>query len=329
MKKIFVLTLVLCMMLTVCTASAATYNFKFSVTQSSTDPIAKYAQQMINEIQEKTNGDVAIVLHPNGELGSINDVNEMIAMGAEMLNYTGCDAFNATVPDLAILNCQFCLSHPSQMKFVHESDWYKDQIGTLAKNGNVRMLSYNWFTGYRHFVSNFPINSVEDLAGKQMRVADAAALVAFSKALGCSPVVTNWNETYTALSQGMVDCAEAPLSTLYTSSLQEVTKYLTLTGHLVSCGGIVMNEEIFASMPVEYQQIFLDASWNAGEAFGEDSLNVENEYTAKFEEAGLTITTLEGKVKQDFIDKASAMYSDPSLGFPEGLFDMIQKIINP
>lgn len=329
MKKILALTLSLCMMLAVCTASAATYNFKFSITQSSTDPIAKYAQQMIDEIQEKTNGDVSIVLHPNGELGSINDVNEMIAMGAEMINYTGCDAFNATVPDMAILNCQFCLSHPDQMKLVHESDWYKGQVDTLAKNGNVRMLSYNWFTGYRHFVSNFPINTVEDLAGKQMRVADAAALIAFSKALGCSPVVTNWNETYTALSQGMVDCAEAPLSTLYTSSLQEVTKHLTITGHLVSCGGIVMNEEIFASMPAEYQQIFLDAAWNAGEAFGQDSLGVEAEYTQKFADAGLTITTIEGEAKQAFIDKAAAMYSDPSLGFPEGLYETIQEIINP
>lgn len=333
MKKALSLVMVLCMVLGLCAVANAdelpTYSFKFSITQSSTDPIATYAQQMIDEIQEKTDGHVTIVLHPNGELGAINDVNEMIAMGAEIINYTGCDAFNATVPDLAILNCQFCLSDPAQMKLVKESDWYKGQIDTLAANGNVRLLTYNWFTGFRHFVSNFPINTVEDLNGKQMRVADAAALIAFSKALGCSPVVTNWNETYTALSQGMVDCAEAPLSTLYTSSLQEVTKYLTLTGHLVSCGGICMNEKIFAGMPEEYQKIFVDAAWNAGEAFMQDSLSLEEQYIGKFEEAGLTITRIEGEAKQAFIDKASAMYADPALGFTPGLFDQIQAIINP
>lgn len=303
------------------------YNFKFSVTQAATDPIAVYAQQMIDEIQEKTNGHITIELHPNGELGAINDVNELIAQGAEIINYTGADAFNATVPDLAILNCQFCLSDPSQMKPISESDWYKDQVETLASNGNVRLLTYNWFTGYRHFVSNFPINSVDDMSGKQMRVADAAALIAFSKALGCAPVVTNWNETYTALSQGMVDCAEAPLSTLYSSSLQEVTKYLTLTGHLVSCGGICMNEQIFQSMPEEYQQIMLEAAWNAGEAFGENSLTLEDEYIGKFEDAGIEIKRLDEETRQGFADKASSMYSDPSLGFSEGLFDRIQEII--
>lgn len=303
------------------------YSFKFSITQSTTDPIATYAQQMIDEIEEKTDGHITIELHANGELGAINDVNEMIAQGAEIINYTGADAFNATVPDLAILNCQYCLSDPSQMKAVSESDWYKGQVETLAEKGNVRLLSYNWFTGYRHFVSNFPIDSVADLSGKQMRVADAAALIAFSKALGCSPVVTNWNETYTALSQGMVDCAEAPLSTLYTSSLQEVTKYLTLTGHLVSCGGICMNEQIFAGMPEEYQQIILDAAWNAGEAFGQDSLGLEAEYVQKFKDAGIEVKEIDDATLQGFIDKASAMYSDPSLGFSDGLFEQIQEII--
>lgn len=330
MKKCIALILTLVLAFTMTAAMAApTYSFKFSITQSSTDPIATYAQQMIDEIEEKTNGDIQIVLHPNGELGAINDVNELIAMGAEIINYTGADAFNATVPDLAILNCQYCLSDPSQMALIQQSDWFKDQVDTLAQQGNVRLLCYNWFTGYRHFVSNFPINSVADLNGKQMRVADATALIAFSKALGCSPVVTNWNETYTALSQGMVDCAEAPLSTLYNSSLQEVTKYLTLTGHLVSCGGICMNEGIFSSMPAEYQQIILEAAWNAGEAFAQDSLTVEEQYISKFEEAGLTIVRIEGEAQAAFIEKASAMYSDPALGFTPGLFEQIQAIINP
>ncbi len=332
MKKLLAISLAFCMVFALCASTAfadkkPTYSFKFSVTQAPTDPIAIYAQQMIDEIQEKTNGDVAIELHTNGELGAINDVNEMIAQGGMLINYTGADAFNATVPDLAILNCQYCLSNPDQMALVKDSDWYKAQVETLGEKGNVRLLTYNWFTGYRHFVSNFPINSVDDMSGKQMRVADAAALIAFSKAIGCSPVVTNWNETYTALSTHMVDCAEAPLSTLYASSLQEVTKYLTLTGHLVSCGGICMNEGIFKSMPEDYQKIFLDAAWNAGEAFKQNSLHEQEEYLVKFEEAGIEIKQPDAEMAEGFRAKASSMYADPSLGFSDGLYDMIQEII--
>ena len=50
-------------------------------------------------------------------------------------------------------------------------------------------------------------------------------------------------------------------------------------------------------------------------------------YTSKFEAAGLKITKIEGEAKEAFIKKASAMYADPALGFPQGLFEKIQEII--
>ena len=71
----------------------------------------------------------------------------------------------------------------------------------------------------------------------------------------------------------------------------------------------------------------LEAAWNAGEAFGENSLTLEDEYIGKFEDAGIEIKRLDEETRQGFVDKASSMYSDPSLGFSEGLFDRIQEII--
>ena len=357
MKKILAIALVLCMVMALAAcggssapaastpapaqSSAATttpaapaaaempsYSFKFSLTQSNTDPIVKFAQMMVDEIQEKTDGHITIELHPNGELGAINDVNEMIAQGGELINYTGCDAFNATVPNLAILKCQYCLSDPDQMTKVMNGDWYKEQVETLAANGNVRLLTYNWFTGFRHFATKFDVKSVDDMAGKNMRVADAAALIAFSKALGCAPVVTTWNETYTGLSNGMLDCCESPIASLWASSIQEVTDYIVLTKHLVSTGGLCMNESIFASMPAEYQQIILDAAYNAGEAFKEDSLAGEEGALQNFIDAGKTIVRLDEAALKGFREKASAMYKDPSLGFPEGLYESIQETIS-
>lgn len=354
MKRMLALTLALCMIFALCACgqqttpadpatpadSAApaasetptektepTYSFKFAITAAPTDPQATFAQMMIDEIEEKTNGDVAIELHTSGELGSINDVNEMIAQGAALINYTGVDAFNATVPDLAILNCQFCLSDPDQMTKVMASDWYKEQTETLAEEGNIRLLTNNWFTGYRHFATKFPVSTAADFKGKNMRVADAAALIAFSKAIGCAPVVTSWNETYTGLSNGMLDCCECPLASLWASSIQEVTDCIVLTGHLVSCGGIAMNEDIFKSMPEEYQEIFVNAAMAAGDAYKENSLKSQEECLQLFVDAGKTIVTLSDEEQAAFKASAANMYKDPSLGFPEGLYEMIQEII--
>ena len=88
-----------------------------------------------------------------------------------------------------------------------------------------------------------------------------------------------------------------------------------------------MNEELFKSMPEEYQEIFLNAAYAAGEAFKEDSLNAQGEALKLFEDAGKTIVTLSDEEQAAFKAKAANMYKDPALGFPEGLYEMIQEII--
>lgn len=341
MKKFFALLLALAMILALSACGekqqepsnegdeqdntpAQTFNFKVSITQASTDPLATYTQQWMGEVTEKTNGAVTFEFHPNGELGTINDVCEQISRGASIIAYAGPDAFMATAPDLAILNSQYCLTDASQIDLINDSDWFKGQVDNLAANGNARILSWNYFTGYRHILSKTPINTPDDMNGVQIRVADSAAAIAFVKALGASPVVTNWNEVYSSLSTNIVSAAEAPLATLYSSSLQEVAKYCTLTQHLVSTGMMVMPEDIFESMPEEYQQILLDAVYQAGSDFTAYNLQSEQDYQAKMEEAGVTFITPDVSA---FAEKAASMYTSGDLSFPDGLYEQIQEII--
>lgn len=165
MKKFFALLLALAMILALSACGekqqepsnegdeqdntpAQTFNFKVSITQASTDPLATYTQQWMDEVTEKTNGAVTFEFHPNGELGTINDVCEQISRGASIIAYAGPDAFMATAPDLAILNSQYCLTDASQIDLINDSDWFKGQVDNLAANGNARILSWNYFTGY-------------------------------------------------------------------------------------------------------------------------------------------------------------------------------------
>ena len=155
MKKFFALLLALAMILALSACGekqqepsnegdeqdntpAQTFNFKVSITQASTDPLATYTQQWMDEVTEKTNGAVTFEFHPNGELGTINDVCEQISRGASIIAYAGPDAFMATAPDLAILNSQYCLTDASQIDLINDSDWFKGQVDNLAANGNAR-----------------------------------------------------------------------------------------------------------------------------------------------------------------------------------------------
>ena len=302
--------------------SGKTYTFKVSITQSSTDPLATYTQQWIKEVEEKTDGAVKLEFYPNGELGTINDVCEQVARGAAIIAYAGPDAYPTIAPDMAILNSQYCLTDASQIDAINNSDWFKEQNALLEKGG-VHCLGWNYFTGYRHILCKKAIYTVDDLKGVQLRVATQPAAV-FAEALGCNPIITNWNEVYSALSTNMINAAEAPLATLYSSSLQEVAKYCTLTNHLVSTGMMVVSSDRFNELPPEYQKILSEAVYKAGSDFTKYSLETEAEYKAKMEAAGVAFITPD---VASFAKKASSMYTSGKLPFSDGLYEKIQAII--
>jgi TRAP-type C4-dicarboxylate transport system substrate-binding protein len=295
---------------------------KVSCTQAATDPLTIFAGEMCDELNEKLEGSVTWELHSNGELGTLADVTEMISRGGYLVTFAGADFFSSSAPDLAVLNCQYALTDASQSAKITASDWYAEQSKLVAEKANIHLFDWNWFSGYRHMISGFPINSVNDIKGLKMRVADSQALIAFAKALDCAPIVTNWNEVYNALGQGMVDFAEAPLATLYASSLYEVSNYLAMTYNTVSIPVAIMSESIFQELTAEEQAIVTEAFHKYGEKFTEDSLTNEADYIKKFEEKGVTVTRPD---VEGFKTKASSMFKDLGL---ESQFNTIQEIIN-
>lgn len=77
-------------------------------------------------------------------------------------------------------------------------------------------------------------------------------------------------------------------------------------------------------MPEEYQQILLDAVYQAGSDFTAYNLQSEQDYQAKMEEAGVTFITPDVSA---FAEKAASMYTSGDLSFPDGLYEQIQEII--
>lgn len=295
--------------------------FKVSLTQSSTDPLTKFVTEMCDELNETMAGVATFEVHANGELGTLADVTEMAQRGAAVITWSGIDYFNAVAPELGILNAQYALSSADQIQAVNDSDWYKEQVKLVAEGADLKLMGWNWFSGYRHMISSFPINHPDDIAGLKMRVADSPALIAFSKALNTAPIITNWNEVYNGLSQGMVDFAEAPLSTLYASSLFEVADHIALTYNTVSVPIPVMSQDLFDSLPAEYQEILWDTFWAYGEKFTEDSLNSEADYIEKFKAEGVTFTEPDVPA---FIAEAADMFEELNM---VDAYNTVQEII--
>ncbi|WP_323038988.1 TRAP transporter substrate-binding protein DctP [Gemmobacter sp.] len=72
-----------------------------------------------------------------------------------------------------------------------------------------------------------PVRTLDELKGMKVRVSHAVVNRLFTN-LGATPVQFPANETYEALSQGVVDCSQLSLPELTNMSLADVVKYVTV-----------------------------------------------------------------------------------------------------
>jgi TRAP-type C4-dicarboxylate transport system substrate-binding protein len=86
------------------------------------------------------------------------------------------------------------------------------------------------------------VKTAADMAGFKLRVPPVDTFRAMAEAWGAKATPINFNELYLALSQGAVDGQENPLPTIATAKLNEVQKYLVLTGHIITPRLIIANE---------------------------------------------------------------------------------------
>jgi TRAP-type C4-dicarboxylate transport system substrate-binding protein len=96
---------------------------------------------------------------------------------------------------------------------------------------------------------------VDDLAGYRMRIPAGRMFEDLFRTLGAAPVVVNIRELYAALKEGRVDGQENPLAIIEVNRLYEVSRYVSLTGHMWSGFNLIGNRAFWERLPEDVQEI--------------------------------------------------------------------------
>jgi len=133
----------------------------------------------------------------------------------------------------------------------------------LEKTG-LRTLAYGE-TGFRNFTnSKRPVAQPSDLKGLKIRVMTLPLYVEMVKALGAEPTPIAWPEVPAALTTGVVDGEENPVSVIDANKLYESQKYLTLDHHVYSTDFLLINEKVYESLSQKDKEIVNNAAIVAG-----------------------------------------------------------------
>jgi tripartite ATP-independent transporter DctP family solute receptor len=150
-----------------------------------------------------------------------------------------------------------------------------------------------WENGWRHLTTKKEIKSPDDLRGLKLRTMQNPVHIAAFQKVGASPIPMAWGEVFTSLGQGVIDAQENPVTVIYTNSLWEVQKYLTLTGHVYGPHVALMSRAAWGKLTPEQQAIIRDAVQEATGFQRQTSQRLEKEQLEALKQKGMIVNTID------------------------------------
>lgn len=284
------------------------YLLKLGYVQNDTDPLTLGLYELAKNVEERTNGKFKIEVYPSSQLGSTPDVMEQAKAGANVGCLTDAGRLSDSVSSIGVLDAPYLYDTYDEGLKIVTSDLFTGWTDELDTKYGYKVISFNWYQGARHFLTNVPVETPEDLNGLRIRTTGSPVWQATVDALGAKATALAWAEVYAGLQQKVVDGAEAQHPGTYGSRLYECVDYITKTGHFQLMTGLVVSSDYFNSLPEEYQVIFMEEGLKAGEYASNIVLDSLDELEELMIAEGITINEVDlapwkeaaGQVYEDY-----------------------------
>jgi tripartite ATP-independent transporter DctP family solute receptor len=292
-------------------AASAQAQLNINTALSTEDPIYKGLERMRDKVAERSGGKLTIRIFPGSQLGKDEDVLEQARAGANVAVVVDGGRLAVFVKEFGILSAPYLASGFDGIRKVVTSPLFSEWEKKLKATSGHQVLSFNWWQGDRHLLTNKPIKVPADLAGIRMRTPGAPVWMETIRAMGATPTAMGWGETYPALQQKVIDAAEAQHPATHGARLYEVTKHLTKTSHFNLITGIVTSGAWFDKLSPDLQTILREESLAAGDWASRATEASLARFEEEFKAKGMTVAEVD---RAPFIEATKGVYDKLGYG---------------
>lgn len=327
-KKFLLTLLALVMLLTGCggkgksTAKTDGKPIELKMAQASAQDgaIGQSMEEFAKKVEEKTNGEVKIVLFHNGQMGTERDNVEAVQLNNLDIAVVNNSVLANFIPWFSVFDLPYVIENEEEADKVFLGDIGEDMKKSMSDIG-IKGISI-WESGFRNLTnSKREINSVNDVEGLRIRVMENKIHQALWQALGADPVPMSWSDAYTGMQQGAIDGQENPTTVIDKNNVIEVNKNLAITKHVYSTVSIIMSNKVWDSLGEENQKNVMDCMKEVEKNERDLSRKMELEARNTLEKNGMKVT--EPNIKE-FVEKTKSVRDE----YGKEYKDILDKIGN-
>ncbi len=241
------------------------------------------------ELATRSAGRVALQVFPSSQLGTERDMHVAARSGTIDLVLASPGGASVHLRELAVLDAPYLFRDEAHWRAVVYGPIGDDWARRSVEGSGVHIVG--WFhRGTRHVISKSkPYNTLADMRGQKIRVADFPPFPQVFRALGAVPTPVAFAEMYSALESGVVDGADVPLDAIPAMKLNEVARYVNLIAWSGAPGVIVMSDAAVKRLS-EADRGHLKAALRVGTEFiAEELTRAEASIKTQLASAGMTL----------------------------------------
>lgn len=251
-----------------------TIRIRFSHVVAENTPKGQTALRFKALLEARSQGRMRVDIYPDAQLYSDRDEMEAMQLGAvEMLAPSLSKFGRMGFPEFELFDLPFLFANEADVHRITQGPLGRALLERLHRQQLVGLGFLD--NGFKHMSANRPLREPADYKGLRMRVQSSRTIAQQMRALGVRPVDLPFSETRRALSMGVVDGTENPISNFWTQRMNKVQTDLTLTGHGFIGYAIVVNAPFWQNLSNQQRQHIASAmdealAWGNSVAAGQN-----------------------------------------------------------
>lgn len=239
----------------------------------------------------KSGGKIKVEIYPDRQLGEEREMVEGLQLGSVDMAVVSTGPLLAFSPQVGVIDLPFLFKDSAHVYKTLDGPVGQQLLASFEPKGIVGLAW--WENGWRHLTTKKPIKSPDDLKGLKLRTMQNPVHIAAFKQLGAAPIPMAWGEVFTGLGQGVIDAQENPVTIIYTNSLWEVQKYVTLTSHVYGPHAVLFSQAKWKQLTAE-EQAQVKAAVTEATAYQRDvSAKLDGERLQLLRDKGMVIEKID------------------------------------
>ncbi len=263
------------------------------------------ADEFARRVNPKLGGKYKVVVFGSSQLGGDKEMLQKLKLGTLDMALPST-VMSSEVDLFGIFEMPYIVKDRAHMKRIEKAIFWP-KLEPAAEAKGLKVLAV-WENGYRDITNNKrPIVVPSDLKGIKLRVPKGKWRVKMFQEYGANPSPMAFSELFSALQTGVMDGEENPLTQIYSAKLQEVQKYLSLSGHVYTPAYLTVGLKHYQKLPANVRKILEDTAKETQAYVYATAENQETDLLKKLKDSGMQVNAVD---KPAFIAASKPIYEE-------------------